>query len=530
MWRIKHAATSGLAALLLIGMAGCVDLDVKNLNDPDAERALSTPGDVEALIAGGFQAWYGCLYYEGPTMWISNASGEHVAPWGNSGMEMYARIPRIPTSNQAGAANVGTLTYCWYRSYRAIAAVADGLKQIESGAVDLGTEGNLRAKAYGRFIQGLAHGTIAMLYDSGFVYDESIDPETVVLQGYEDVMAASLDYLAEAATLAGTGSFTVPSTWLSKDVPAAELARLARSFSARHRASVARTPADRQAVDWAAVVADVNAGLTSDFDVYSNCNTGTFCDDAMGYRNYYYWQMQNNWVLGMADQSGNYQNWITTPLLEKQPFIIVTPDTRWPQGPDEATQRATCTAPEAGCSSQFYVNSGSSRVWSRPDRGTWRWSYYGQINDPWWVWNHVEGEGLVPFVKMVEMNGLKAEADFYNGALGAVAAYVNQTRTLHGLNATDAAGLNTDCVPKLPNGSCGSLWEMFKWEKRLETQFTGPLRVGFWIDGRGWGDLMEGTILQLPVPYGEMQLLGFQPYNYGGVGGDFAAPVGVYGF
>jgi hypothetical protein len=112
----------------------------------------------------------------------------------------------------------------------------------------------------------------------------------------------------------------------------------------------------------------------------------------------------------------------------------------------------------------------------------------------------------------------------------AVADFVNATRTLHGLAATDAGGTNSNCVPKLPNGTCGSLFEMFKWEKRLETQFAGPLRIGWYFDGRGWGDLLEGTILQFPVPYREMQLLQEVPYNYGGVGGPFGAPVGTYGY
>jgi hypothetical protein len=328
-------ATSGLAALLLFFAVGCVDLEVKNLNDPDAERALSTPGDVESLIAGGVQAWIGCLFYGGPTMWISNASAEHVAPWGNSGMEMYARIPRIPTQNIAGADNVGNLTFCWYRAYRAIAAVADGLKQIESGAVDLGAEGNLRARAYGKYVQGLAHGTIAMMYDSGFVYDETIDPATqeVLLQGYDAMMTAALGYFNQAATLARSGTFTVPSTWISQDMSSDYLAQLAKSQAARFRASVARTPAERAAVDWDQVVADVNDGITETWYNNSQCSQGTFCDNAMQYRMYYYWHMQNNWYLGMADQSGNYQAWINTPTIDKQPFLIVTPDTRWPQGP-----------------------------------------------------------------------------------------------------------------------------------------------------------------------------------------------------
>ncbi|MBE0591838.1 MAG: hypothetical protein IH616_05490 [Gemmatimonadales bacterium] len=500
-----------------------MDLDVKNLNDPDAARALSTPGDVESLIAGSYTAWLGCLNTSGPTAWMSNASGEHVAPWGNFGMEMYARIPRIPTSNQAGAANVVTLTQCWYRSYRAIAAIADGLKQIESGNITLGTEGDLRAKAYGRFMQGVAHGTVALLYDSGFVYDETIDPATVVLQGYQDVIDAAYTYLDEAATLAGTGSFTLPSTWMSQDVTAATLARLARSWKASLRANVARTPADRAAVDWTQVAADANAGITTDFTNNMRGSVGTHTEYMIFYRLWSGWQMQNNWVMGMADQSGNYQAWINTATIDKQPFIIVTPDTRWPQGPDEATQLANP-------GERYGMNSGSSRIWNRPDRGTWRWSYYEQRVNPFWDPLTYTEDADLPMITVREMKALVAEAAFRSGNLGAVAAFVNETRTLHGLNATDAAGTNTSCVPKLPNGSCGNLWEMFKWEKRLETQFAGPLRNGFYFDGRGWGDLMEGTILQLPVPYGEMQLLGMQPYNFGGVGGDFAAPVGTYGY
>jgi hypothetical protein len=41
---------------------------------------------------------------------------------------------------------------------------------------------------------------------------------------------------------------------------------------------------------------------------------------------------------------------------------------------------------------------------------------------------------------------------------------------------------------------------------------------------------MEGTILQIPVPFREMQLLGQNAYDLGGVGGNWGAPVGTYGY
>ena len=523
MWRITNRATSGLAALLLIGMAGCVDLEVQNPNAPDAARALANPGDVESLISGAFNRWLYVQRYGGPTMFMSNQSGEHVAPWANAGMEYYGRIPRNPTQNNPGHPDVGNLIYAWTNAYRAIAAVRDGLKQMDDEAVDLGDD-ELRARAYGKFMQGLAHGTIAVLYDSGFVYDETMDPATdeILLQGYSGVMTAALAYFDEAISLMGTGTFTMPETWMSKEVTSETLKQLAYSWKARLRTSVARTPAERAAVDWTAVETEVNNGVTTDWAIYSQCWPHVFCDEGLSYRLFPGWQMQNNWVAGMADQSGGYQTWVFTPTLDKQPFLYVTPDTRWPQGADYDTQVAN--------PGEYYAAlNPTSSMWKRPDRGTWRWSYYEQQNEPFYS-HSLNDVGDLPMVTVLEGQAFIAEKDYRDGDMAAVAAFVNSTRTLHGLAATDAAGTNTDCVPKLPNGSCGDLWEMFKWEKRLELQFKGPLRSGWFLDSRGWGDLMEGTILQLPVPYREMQLLQQTPYDYGGAGGLWGAPVGTYGY
>ena len=530
MWQHKIKATSGLAALLLIGMAGCAELDVKNPNAPDAERALGTSDDTEALIAGAYDSWLKMLRGSGPTNLISNMSFEHSSPWANFGHEYYGRIPRIPSNNVAGGNSVSNLTYAWTKAYQAISAVRAGMVSIDEGEVELSADRTLRVRAYTKFMQGLGHASLALLYDSAFIYDETMDAEleALELKGYGEVMTAALGYFAEAATLAGSGSFEIPDTWMSRDVPAAELAQLAHSMSASFRANVARTPAERAAVDWGAVVADANAGLTADWMSETQCWPHVFCESALLYRFWDGWSTIANWVLGMADQSGGYQAWIATPTLDKLAFIYQTPDLRFPQGATETEQYDNPGV-------RFSMNKGSdgTRIWSRPDRGTWRWSYYWNTADPIFVfsWTWPPPTTEIPLVTIREMQLLRAEKAYYDGAMGTVATIVNETRVAAGLNATDAAGLNTSCVPKLPNGTCGNLWEMFKWEKRLETQFMGtPLRIGWWLDGRGWGDLMEGTLLQLPVPFREMQLLLESEYNLGGVGGVSAAPVGTYGY
>ncbi len=536
MWR-RMKATSGLAALLVLGTAACVDLAVENPNAPDASRALSSAGDVEALIAGGYNRWIYVTAYSGPSMMLSVASGQHSAPWGNSGMEYYARIPRQPTINSPGDANVGNLINAFYESYRVLSAMHDGLQQMDSGKVDLGTH-EVRARAYAKYMQGLALGSVALLYDSAYIYDETMGPKDAKLTDYKTAMTAALGYFDDAIALATGASFTLPETWMSQEVDAATLVQLAYSYKARFRASVARTPTDRGNVDWAAVKSDAQNGVTADWDLVYDCDLPKFCatgyDAAVEYMNYSGWQMQNNWVAGMADTSGHYQAWIATATIDKRPFMIFTPDTRWPQGGDATQSDSLNQATQLANPGAFYaMNTGDSRIWSRPDRGTWRWSYYEQQIEPFYTAANVYAAGSIPEVKPEEMKALIAEADYRAGNWAAVETFVNATRTTHGLNATNSgtsAGQNTSCVPKLPNGTCGDLWEMFKWEKRLETQFAGPLRIGWYFDGRGWGDLMEGTIIQFPTPYKEMQILQQAVYNYGGVGGQYGAPVGTYGY
>ena len=77
---------------------------------------------------------------------------------------------------------------------------------------------------------------------------------------------------------------------------------------------------------------------------------------------------------------------------------------------------------------------------------------------------------------------------------------------------------------------CGNMMEAMKWEKRMETAFTG---YGMWyFDSRGWGDLPEGTAMHFPVPYQELETRSSTNpyYDMGGVGNPGGVPKGTYGF
>lgn len=534
---MKTMRSMALAGLMAVAVAGCMDLDVVNPNDADAERALKTPGDIEALIAGGYGTWWNpSSSSNGPSAILATTANMHSATAANFGMVEFSSWPRVAAHAQPSQVFTSQLSaYAWTQLYRAISSVTEGLRVLDGG-IDLGSEELMaRARAYGYFSLGIAHGSAALLYDQGYIYDPSIALEDVELSPYGEVLEAALGYLDRAIQEAQGQTFTIPATWMSKDVTAAELIRYAHSMKARYRANVARTPAERMAVNWNAVIQDVDAGIDETWTLNVTSGSGFASGVMSNLVRFGPWGQMSYQIFGMADQAGQYQEWISRdpwvryPNLSADqtgdPFLIQTDDRRFPSGATIAEQQAN----DGDIFEVATAGGGFGAQWARPDRGTFRWSYYRiKIHDQWQ--GNAANRTTHPEMALAEMRLLKAEGLYRNGDLAGAAAIINETRVAAGLNATDAAGTNTSCVPKLPNGSCGDLFEMLKWEKRLETLFAGPHMAAGYFDGRGWGDLAEGTFLQIPVPGEELDLLGMPGYTFGGPGGPSAAPVGTYGF
>lgn len=521
--------TIAVGSLLLLGGVSCADLEIVNYNAPDAARAIANAGDVESLISGTYNTWYiGTTSYNGFGVFMSNQAFQSNAPWANFGQEHYGRIPRISVQNDPADTNYGQIARTWTYSYRAIAAASDGLKALENPDVagELGAEKVAALKAFGKFMQALGHGTLALFYDQGFVVTEATDlsqPQEPV--PYQELMTEALALFDEAIALC-SASFTLEFTWMSANVDNQLLKRLAHSYKARLRAQVARTPEERAAVNWNAVMADADAGITETFFVYAEWDVAWW-NSGIYYGARPDWSMLGNYLHGMVDTSGMYQQWLALTDQEKSyklpdgsNVLFVTPDNRYPQGTTLEEQRAN-----PGRYYRVTAPTGEN-TFARPDRGTWRWSWY----------KHALGERYMKYqewdlaeIRIAEMRLLKAEGLFRTGNLPGAAAIVNESRMAAGLNETNAAGVNTSCVPRLPNGSCGDLLEMLKWEKRQETVWTGVAMANWFLDGRGWGDLYKGTPLQYGIPCREVQVLQREPcVSYGGPGGEFGSPGSTY--
>jgi len=151
----------------------------------------------------------------------------------------------------------------------------------------------------------------------------------------------------------------------------------------------------------------------------------------------------------------------------------------------------------------------ATNPWANSDYDHVRFRHYRQQSQAGpWHW-----------MTKTENDMLRAEAHIRLNRANEAVPLINLTRVANGLppfpataTAADRApaqpgGSATSCVPRTPTGAgsaleCGTLLEAMKWEKRMETAFTGYAQ--WFQDSRGWNDLADKSPTMWPVPYQEM--------------------------
>ena len=542
-----------VAGLLLMVALACKDaLVVEDQNDPDRNRALGRPADVESFIGATY------AQIQNATLGGSNddlqtqlqvMGMENTSALANFAMGPRGAIPRTPIENTRNSTgDAGN-----YRDFVVLHRAAR-MATIGIGAMNrLGTLGSpaqdARARSFARFVQGVAYGNLALAYDSASLVSETDDPQSIQpLSDYKTVMAAAYVMLDSAITIARANPalFPLPVTWINGlALDTATYFGLIHSYKARFRASVARTPADRAAADWNAIIADANAGITADFNVSMNPTAGwdviwPVQSYATGPAN---WHQMSQFWMGMADKSGGYDAWLATTPANRAPFLVVTDDKRFPQGATRSAQNADTLRPNYRTFTGFpYVRNRQSGE-DQPGQPLQISMYDFYRSRAFFVAGRI---GNYPIMTRAEIRLYAAEGYVRTGNIAAAAVLIDSSRVTNG-GLPQLAGVIGDtltpmpgaaaCVPHVPDAAaaagpykaskCGNLWDALKWEYRMETMYTG---YGMWyFAGRGWGDLPEGTALYWPVPYQEMDTRRQVFYSSGGVGGAGGAPHGNYG-
>jgi len=515
---MRHRKSLIVLGVLGAALLGCQDLDITNENNPDRERVLSRPSEVETLIASSFRQIYNRAQENYPNLGLGAMADNVTGGFFDYSVADVSTEPRSAWNNNSTNTRSGLAANPWYDMYGVISSLNDALVVLNEGMVINDAAGTARAKAFAKIMQGIAHGYLALLYDQALVVDEDTDLEQLdptAFVPYQEVAAAALAMIDEGIAMAQQTSFEIPGSvdWINGiTLSNADLARLGNSYAARILAYTPRTPAERAAVNWNQVVSRVDAGLQFDLapdgllSVWESNMRRLFArvrsrpgDHA---RVDYY-------AVGPGDITGGFQAWHATPSDDRQPFQMNTPDrrTQGPGGPSSLGK---------------YFGYNKNSIWAA-DRGTYRWSWYyflrSGAGDSYYI-------GPQPTMTKVEMDLLKAEALIRLGSASQAVPLINLSREANGeLPPVTTAGPPDDaaCVPrKVVSGACGSLWDALMYEKNVE--MTGIEGAVSWFDARGWGTLQEKTPTQLPIPGRELENLGLPVYTFGGPAGGAAAP------
>ena len=534
---MNRKLTSLLAVALVAGSVACEDaLDVANQVAPSTEQVLGTPNDAEALLGTYYKRWSSGVYgsttnMEGMANVMSLMNYSSLA---NNCQNSHTPFTGYQNVNTPGNTCQGE-QFRLFQFMHEVERVATSFLTTQKNGLTLGTPArDARGAAFAEFLRGLSIGYVALMYDSVSVVSigqEAQDPG--VLISYKAGMDSALAAMDRALALtnsaaAGAEGFPLPATWIPSPTSwtKAEFSRLIRSYSARLRANVARTPAERAAVDWPKVIADAQNGITADHLITTSTVVGPGNSWRQQYGTYGLWHQMPPFFIGMADTSGTYAEWIAQPIGDRgagsNPFFMVTPDLRFPQGTTRAAQQAdflitSCQGASQTCKRYFINRAGNDQL----SGAGWGFSNYDHVRFHSWV---TSGDGTARngntiFFTKAENDLLQAEGLYRTGNLAGAGAIVNVTRVKNGLPAiTDFSatapvpGGPRGCVPKVPVApnfttvGCGTLWDALKYEKRIETAYTHY--APWYLDGRGWGELPKDTPLYWAVPFQDLQARG----------------------
>ena len=534
-----------LGAASIAGIVACDNLDVTNPNNPSRVTVVRSSQDALALISNAMLQWFNRSGSTSPNVAMAVMADEFTTGFADFGGQDLSKEPREGINIQ-NPANGPPHHVTFPDYYGNIAALNTALQAIEkfdlvlrnSSGVDVTTEAN----AFAKFMQGMNHGYVALMFDKGYVYSESIDPDTLDYSGsngevqalirpYTEVKDTALAEMSAALTLAASKTFTYPTTspniwFLGVARTNTDMQKIIHTYMARLMVYVARTPAERQAVNWNAVIGHIDQGITTDFTV-----TGVVGVVESSYKNRVArvrtgppgdFMRVDYRTVGPADVTEGFRNWYAASWATRVPFKMTTPDKRIVGA---TTRPATClpvTMVPNAADCGLYMGFHNSTVFNS-DRGLGQRSFY-------FFHRYGGGDsyrsGPIPLVNVAEMDLLKAEGLIRLGRANEAIPLINKYRVTNGgLPAVDINGVPgtaPNCVPRKLNGDCGSLWDALRYEKRLETM---GLEGGVpFYDARGWGFLEKGTALHFPMPLRDLELLRLEPYTFGGATGDDAAP------
>jgi len=276
---------AALASVMAAGACSDSSLAFQNPNSGDTKRVLGSPADAENLLGSYFKRWVVGMYGStGDLQGMANIFAlENMSSLANNCQNSHYPFGTAVNYNQPSGNVCTGENQRLYAILGEVNRVATSFLSAQAAGLTLGSAArDNRDAAFAEFLNGIAIGSVALWYDSlGVVSTGMSTQDAGKLIGYKAAGDSALVHLQNAIDLANKSNtssdgFPIPATWMPGPLSysQAEFIKLVRTYRARIRANLARTPAERGAVDWASVIADAQNGITADEDVTSSTTAG----------------------------------------------------------------------------------------------------------------------------------------------------------------------------------------------------------------------------------------------------------------
>jgi starch-binding outer membrane protein, SusD/RagB family len=473
--------------VIVVFLAGCESLDVKNENDPDFKTAFSNQSDVLGVASALFNNWYVITQeYDGPALMLWVGADAGTCSWGNAAMYDFSHEPRITWDNTASYPNAINNENIYKKLYANLSSANEVLGKVELGGMtitaDDQTDETPMVKAMAYLGQGLSLGYIGLLYDKAFIVTEYTNLGAAVPTApYKAVIDTAVKCLDKCIAVCASKTFTFPSTWIpGMTMNQTKVGELANTLAAILLSYSPRNKADNDAADWTKILAYANKGLTTDFNVLS--------DGSSWYSLYHYYANVSSW--GRLDMR------LVNMMDSRFPSHFVDANS-W------ATFPAATTTHTVGIDDRIFTDfSFQSSCGFKVERGYYEFSCYRFKREDAYVAVYPP-VGITSLFLKAENDLLKAEGNLHKPDLAAAAAIINAgTWVTRGHLAPISA-----TTLEVSNA-------IFH-ERNIELFCTG-LGVEFFTMRKA--DLLQkGTPLHLPIPGAQLDVNLMAGYTFGGV-------------
>lgn len=543
MRRSSFLAAAAAVALL----AGGCDLEVENPNAPDAPRAFKDPAGLAQLLGGAFRTWVetrGDYYSVLPMVAMADS---YTASWNNAAIRFYASSGEQGTADcpqRCGWTNSATAPEAaggpsvetqWYGNYTVLSSANDIMLALSTGLCfddDCAADNTLtsRNRAIAQMLQGMALSAIALVYDQGFLVDETTDVSSVPSLPFNtraEIRDTALAKFEAAWVEAGLKTWTTEPEWMGVGggnvYTNVQIRQLIRTMQAELVALWPRDAGENATANWTSVANYASQGISTgtpfEWEFFVDASS-RYLDVVKTWGNSI-GTMRVDTRLAAVLTTNHVNPWPEAAGGNPCPTVSVdrrVGDGSWGPSNDFSGYSTLAETPNAGSD---YACSGV--VIFPPARGQYHQSNLQHVR-----YQHLgygifgeglpgsDGTGQDPLYTR-EMNDLlwaEGEIRRTGGNLVLAAQKINNSRIGRGSAGCAPPGVGgCGFTPLTGIEGTAALLSALQYEMDIEFMGQGPTPF---FNRRRIDGLLAGTPLHMPVPAKEMDVLLRSTYTFGG--------------